>query len=143
MNEQSPAASEQSPIGADSGESRVDDASTISLLTDGQVLELGDSLRKGSPFLSGTALPIELVGKELSYEASVWRESMLGGLLASWIMFVFAVIALKFFPTGASIISAGACLLALLALTTRKPRLALASTIANVLVFAWALSLGS
>ena len=106
------------------------------VLTVAEADQLGDSIRRGSPFAPGTGLPLDVLGQQLPFEAGVWQETMIGGLLASAIMVVLALLSLTIFPLGALIIAFGGCLLGLLATGTRKSKLAIAATVGNLLVLA-------
>lgn len=103
-----------------------------------EAANLATSISLGSPFAPGTALPLELVGQQITYEAGVWRETMLGGLLASILMLPFGIGSLLIFPIGAVMIAAVGCMLGSLALSTRRPRLAFAATLGNLIVLAMA-----
>ncbi|QDS90033.1 hypothetical protein EC9_42360 [Rosistilla ulvae] len=108
----------------------------LRIVSDSEAAELAAEIPTGSPFAPGTALPLDLVGQPISFEAGVWRETMLGGLLASLIMILFGLGAVAIFPIGAVLIGAGGCLLGAMALVTRRPTLALAATLGNLVVLA-------
>ncbi|QDV70059.1 hypothetical protein Poly24_37780 [Rosistilla carotiformis] len=110
--------------------------SHLRVVSDLEAAELAAEIPIGSPFAPGTALPLEWVGQTISFEAGVWRETMLGGLLASLIMIVFGLGSLATFPIGSTIIASGGCLLGAMALATRRPTLAMAATMGNLIVLA-------
>ena len=91
-----------------------------------------------SPFAPGTALPLDVVGQEVDFETGVWRETALGGLLASMIMIAFGAGSLLIFPFGAVLIASLGCLLGVFALVSRKPYVALGATFGNLAVLALA-----
>ncbi|MEZ6086661.1 MAG: hypothetical protein R3C05_01245 [Pirellulaceae bacterium] len=98
------------------------------------------AVRRGSPFAPGTSLSLDVIGQELPFEAGVWQETMIGGLLASVIMIAMGLGSLAIFPMGALIIALGGALLGMMALGTRKAKLAVAATLGNLLVLAIAFS---
>ena len=108
----------------------------LRIVSDSEAAELAAEIPTGSPFAPGTALPLDLVGQPISFEAGVWRETMLGGLLASLIMIAFGIGSLPIFPVGSMLIASGGCLLGAMALVTRRPILAMAATIGNLAVLA-------
>ena len=112
------------------------DAAVVKMLSDAEAAALSADVVKGSPFAAGTALPLDVVGQQIDFETGVWRETVLGGLFASFIMLVFSVPAIFFFPSGAVMISALGCLLGIMALASRRPLLALSATCANLIVLA-------
>lgn len=109
----------------------------LQYLSDEEAAKLAD-IQVASPFAVGTALPLEEIGQELEFETGVWRETALGGLLASMLMIAFGTGSLFIFPFGAVLIASLGCLLGVFALVSRKPYIALGATFGNLAVLAMA-----
>ena len=124
----------QTPVRSQSAPAERQEFPNCQWLTDEEAAALGPDVSTQSPFALGTALPLDLVGQEVDFEAGVLRETALGSVLAAFLMVAFGGGALAIFPVGAVMISGLGGVLGAFGLTSRRPYLSLTATFLNLCV---------